>query len=127
MKSAGMEQKKKIDEVQMKPTLAEEILNIFYATGTEQSKRMPVLPPVKALHPIHVVNFSSDLKKETDDMMKKGSNENEMKIDNAISNDDDSVGAILLTPDCYEMFISIKAVGYNIDSLDSPGFQILPL
>ncbi len=100
------------------PTI-KELLDKSFATGTQRAKRIPPAPPVRNLRPIRDVDFSSLTGK---------AKKRKMDEDSDYENDDNEVDEVeTYHVDYYEIYTTILALGYNIESSKFPGFQVLHL
>ena len=125
-----MKKNDNINEANGKLTI-KEMLDHVYATGMQQSRKIPTPPPIKMLCPLRDVDFSLVVKKAKKRKLNSGdSTSNEVGEQNEQDNNGDNDTHHLthddqLPPDYYEIYTSIKALGFDIDKFDFPGFCLL--
>ena len=98
------------------------MLDEIYATGTQRSKRIPTPPSIKELRPISDVDFSSTVskaKKRKLDKERSTDDHNDAQQQQSTHNNE--------PPDYYEIYTSMKAIGFDPASNEYPGFQLFML
>ena len=122
-----------------------EILSLAYATGTEKQKTcIPKVPAVKKLCALKDLNLDSVVtkakKRKKRDVARKnminiiedfcllceGNDINETNYNDSNETTNQSNGQLdLFTTNYLEIYTSIKALGFDFESVEFPGFQIL--